>query len=90
VLYLGATRSKKRVGIYVFWLGAALLTWVWAVSLKGLPPPGTIFQAGIRLFSTVFEFMRLLQSAIGLPQPVSACRPISIASRAEYRVHVLS
>jgi hypothetical protein len=47
VLYLGATRSKKQVGIYVFWLGAALLTWVWAVSLKGLPPPGTIIQAGI-------------------------------------------
>jgi len=46
-LYLGATRPKKRVGIYVFWLGAALLTWVWAISLRGLPPPGTIIQAGI-------------------------------------------
>lgn len=47
VLYVGATRSKKRAGVYVFWLGAALLTWIWAVSLKGSPPPGTIIQAGI-------------------------------------------
>ncbi len=45
VLYLTATRSKKRAGIYVFWIGAAALTWVWAVSLRGLPPPGTIIQA---------------------------------------------
>jgi hypothetical protein len=47
VLYLTATRSKKRVGTYVFWIGAAVLTWVWAVSLRGLPPRGTIIQAGI-------------------------------------------
>jgi hypothetical protein len=46
-LYLSATRSKKRVATYVFWLGGALLTWVWAVSLKGLPPPGSIIQTGI-------------------------------------------
>jgi hypothetical protein len=47
LLYVRATRSKKRLGTYVFWIGAALLTWVWAFSLKGLPPPGTIIQAGI-------------------------------------------
>jgi len=47
VIYLRATRSKKRLGAYVLWIGTALLTWVWLVSLKGLPPPGTIVQAGI-------------------------------------------
>jgi hypothetical protein len=56
-LYFGATRSKKRVGTYVFWLGGALLTWVWAISLKGLSPPGTIIQAGI--FSLVFMAITL-------------------------------
>lgn len=47
VIYLRATRSKKRLGTYVFWIGAALLTWIWLVSLRGLPPPGTIVQTGI-------------------------------------------
>lgn len=46
-IYLLATRSRKRVGTYVFWVGAAVVTWVWFVSLKGAPPPGTIIQAGI-------------------------------------------
>lgn len=46
-LYLTATRSKKRIVTYLFWFGAAALTWVWAISLRGLPPPGTIIQAGI-------------------------------------------
>jgi hypothetical protein len=47
VIYLRATRSRNRLGTYVFWIGAALLTWVWLISLRGLPPPGTIVQAGI-------------------------------------------
>ena len=47
VIYLRATHSKKRLGTYVLWIGAALLIWVWLVSLKRLPPPGTIAQAGI-------------------------------------------
>ncbi len=47
VIYARATRATKRLGIYVLWIGVALLTWIWAVSLKGLPPPGTIIQAGI-------------------------------------------
>jgi hypothetical protein len=55
VIYLRATRSKKRLGIYVFWIGAAALTWIWLVSLRGLPPPGTIVQAGIS--SLVFMFV---------------------------------
>lgn len=46
-LYLTATRSRKRLGAYLFWIGAAALTWVWAISLRGLPPPGTIIQAGM-------------------------------------------
>jgi hypothetical protein len=55
VIYLRATRSKKRQGTYVFWIGAALLTWIWLFSLRGLPPPGTIVQAGIS--SLVFMFV---------------------------------
>jgi len=54
-LYLRATRSRKRLGLFVFWIGVALLTWVWVGSLKGLPPPGTIIQAGISslIFMTI-------------------------------------
>ncbi len=47
VIYLRATRSRTRSAPYVFWIGAAMLTWVWLVSLKGLPPPGTLIQAGL-------------------------------------------
>jgi hypothetical protein len=47
VIYLRATRSKKRLRIYVFSIGAAVLTWIWLVSHRGLPPPGTLVQAGI-------------------------------------------
>ena len=47
VIYLRATPSKRRLGVYAFWIGAALLTWIWLISLKGSPPPGTIFQAAI-------------------------------------------
>lgn len=55
VIYLGATRSRKRLGAYLFWIGTAVLTWIWLVSLRGLPPPGTIVQAGISslIFMTV-------------------------------------
>lgn len=47
VIYLRATRAQKRLGTFVFWLGVSLVTWIWAVSLRGLPPPGTVVQAGI-------------------------------------------
>lgn len=47
LLYVGSTDSKKRLGTYILWVGAAVLTSLWAISLKGLPPPGTIIQAGI-------------------------------------------
>lgn len=57
VFYLDCTRSRRRAVTYVFWLGAALLTWVWAMSLKGAPPPGTIVQAGIS--SLVFMVITL-------------------------------
>lgn len=57
VIYLRATRSKRRLGTYVFWIGAALLTWIWLVSLRGLPPPGTIVQAGVS--SLVFMFVTI-------------------------------
>ncbi len=46
-VYLRATRSAKRLGAFVFWLGITVLTWIWLVSLKGQPPPGTIAQAAI-------------------------------------------
>jgi hypothetical protein len=55
VIYLRATRSKKPLGTYVFSIGAAVLTWIWLASLRGLPPPGTIVQAGIS--SLVFVFV---------------------------------
>lgn len=47
VLYVHTTRSKKRLGGIIFWIGIALFTWVWLVSLKGLPPAGTLTQVGI-------------------------------------------
>ena len=55
VIYLRATRSKKPLGTYVFSVFVAALTWIWLVSLRGLPPPGTIVQAGIS--SLVFMFV---------------------------------
>ncbi len=44
VLYVRATRSRKRPGTFVFWFGITLLTSIWLVGLKGLPPPGKITQ----------------------------------------------
>jgi hypothetical protein len=47
VIYLLATRPKARFAGYVFFVPVTLLTWIWLVSLKGDPPPGSISQAGV-------------------------------------------
>ncbi len=46
-IYLLVTRAKVRLARYVFWIPAALLTWIWLISLNGDPPPGSISQAGV-------------------------------------------
>jgi hypothetical protein len=68
-MYLRATRFRKRLGTFVFWIGAALLTWVWFVSLKGLPPRGTITQAGISslIFMIVTVAWAYWVDHLGLP-----------------------
>jgi hypothetical protein len=81
VLYLSATRAKKRVVTSLFWLGAGLLTWAWAVSLKGLPPPGTIIQAGIS--SLVFMAVTLAWAYAVDHWRSSAASTGAIAARAE-------
>jgi hypothetical protein len=55
VIYSRETRAKKRLGTFALWIGVAVLTWIWLISLRGLPPPGTITQAGISslIFMTV-------------------------------------
>ncbi|MGE5323618.1 MAG: hypothetical protein ACM3SW_12175 [Actinomycetota bacterium] len=58
VLYLRSTRSRKKLGTYMFWFGVAILTWIWVVSLKGQPPPGTAVQAAIS--SLVFMTLTVL------------------------------
>jgi hypothetical protein len=47
VIYLRATRAEKRFGTYVFWIGAAVLTWLWLVRFKGLAPPGSMVKTAI-------------------------------------------
>lgn len=38
-LYAGATRPSTRLGRYAFWSMIVLLTALWAISLRGDPPP---------------------------------------------------
>lgn len=40
VVYLRATRPGSRLGLYVFWIAAVLLTLVWYRNITGPPPPG--------------------------------------------------
>lgn len=48
VIYVRTTHARRQLGIYVFWIGAALLTWIWLRSLRGIAPPGaSIVQIGI-------------------------------------------
>jgi hypothetical protein len=39
VVYVRATRAKKRTGVYAFWIVAAFLTVVWHGNIAGPPPP---------------------------------------------------
>ena len=39
ILYVRATRSKNRVGTWVFWIGVVFLTLVWFNNIAGPPPP---------------------------------------------------
>ena len=39
ILYARATRAKNRLGVYVFWGVAALLTLIWYNNIAGPPPP---------------------------------------------------
>jgi hypothetical protein len=56
VIYVRTPRARKRLGTYVFWIGAALLTWIWFNSLRGLVPPGgSIVQIGVA--SLVFTLL---------------------------------
>jgi len=39
ILYVRVTHPRKRVGVYGFWIVAALLTLVWYNNIAGPPPP---------------------------------------------------
>jgi len=39
LLYFCTTRPRNRIGIYVFWVGAGLLTLAWFNNIVGPPPP---------------------------------------------------
>lgn len=39
IVYLRATIATRRAGVYVFWIGVALLTLIWYGNIAGAPPP---------------------------------------------------
>ena len=47
VLYLRATRSRKRAGLWTLYVGALILTWLWIASLSGAPPRVSMVTMGI-------------------------------------------
>ncbi len=66
IVYARCTRPRKRMGIYLFWSVAALLTAVWIVSLGGaapsaLKPAGIsslIFFSMVVLWAYLMDFLR--------------------------------
>ena len=55
VLYVGATRAKRRAGVYAFWIGVAMLTLFWHSNVtKGVDPnPVRAGIGGLIFFSLV-------------------------------------
>jgi len=51
LLYASATRPKSRIGSVAFWTMIALLTALWAISLRGDPPPSL---SQLAIANTVF------------------------------------
>jgi membrane-bound metal-dependent hydrolase YbcI (DUF457 family) len=39
IVYVRATRPKRRMGVYAFWIVVALLTLAWRGNIAGPPPP---------------------------------------------------
>ena len=50
-IYVGATRSTKRAGIYVFWAMIAFLTLSWMNNIMATPPAGSLSAAAIASLS---------------------------------------
>jgi membrane-bound metal-dependent hydrolase YbcI (DUF457 family) len=55
VMYVRATRPKNRTGILAFWIGTALLTWMWYKNITaGIDPnPVKAGMGGLIVFSLV-------------------------------------
>jgi hypothetical protein len=83
VLYVRATRAKKRTGVYVFWVGIVILTLAWLGNISTPPGSGqSAIAAG--LTSLVFfgcaigwaywmDRARSSSSAYSAPAGVSSC-----------------
>ena len=69
VSFLRGQKWKKRLGPYVFWIGAALVTLLWRNNVAGPPPPNaaTMQIGGAIIFSVLigwgFWINRLLKTA---------------------------
>jgi RsiW-degrading membrane proteinase PrsW (M82 family) len=55
IIYVRATRPKNRTGILAFWIGTALLTWMWYKNITaGIDPnPVKAGMGGLIVFSLV-------------------------------------
>jgi LexA-binding, inner membrane-associated putative hydrolase len=54
ILYVRATRPKKRAGVYAFWPVVAFLTYVWITNVrKGAPPPEAVIGSLIFFSLTI-------------------------------------
>jgi hypothetical protein len=47
VLYERATRSRKRAGFWVLYVGVAILSWLWITSLRGAAPNVSMVKMGL-------------------------------------------
>jgi hypothetical protein len=53
IVYVHATRPKKRAGVFAFWGMVVLLTLAWVNNIAGPPPPSNFAIQGLIFFSAV-------------------------------------
>jgi hypothetical protein len=63
ILYVRATRPRKRAGVFAFWPVVAFLTFVWATNIRSGPPPPKAVIGSLIFFLLLVAWAYWMNSA---------------------------